>query len=456
MSRLKLKNSTIGTMKKLRYVYAASAALLLVSGNAFSQDLRMGFFLDNYLYGYRMNPASQSEVSNTFFGLLINDVAIGASSDIGLSNLLFPTDGRLVTGFNSSISADKFISGLKVSNKLTTDLNENIFALGHRTSSGKGFWTIEANLKSYSAASAPMSMFEYLKVGASDNIYRMNDINLNSKNYGELAIGYSHRFTDKLKIGVTAKGILGLGYADMSIARLAINTKKYPAVATGIGTFTGALPPADFGVTPDGCIDFRNVNRGSLGISGIGGALDLGIEYELIEGLRLSAAVLDLGAIAWKKTVEGTMGEHSFNVLENADLSDNLADMLRFSSDPTGGILIDMLNTQINFGAKYILPFAEKVSLGALYTFRLGDKISQYIDFRTGATYTPGKAFSVSGTVGVNTYGTTVGAAFTVNAGPVNLFAGIDGIFVNVTPQFVPINSLNTVAKAGLSFMIGR
>lgn len=150
------------------------------------------------------------------------------------------------------------------------------------------------------------------------------------------------------------------------------------------------------------------------------------------------------------------MGEHSFNVLENADLSDNLADMLRFSSDPTGGILIDMLNTQINFGAKYILPFAEKVSLGALYTFRLGDKISQYIDFRTGATYTPGKAFSVSGTVGVNTYGTTVGAAFTVNAGPVNLFAGIDGIFVNVTPQFVPINSLNTVAKAGLSFMIGR
>lgn len=443
-------------MKKLSFVYAASAALMLVSGKAYSQDLRMGFFLDNYLYGYRMNPASQSEMSKTFFGLLVNDVAFGASSDLALSNLLFPTDGRLVTGFNSSISADKFIGGLKVSNRMTADLNENLFALGHRTSSGKGFWTIEANFKSYSAASAPMSMFEFLKVGASDNIYRMNNINFNSKNYGELAIGYSHRITDKFKLGITAKGILGLGYADMSIQRLAINTKKYPAVATGSGTVIGALPPADFGVTPDGYIDFRNVKRGPLDISGLGAAVDLGIEYELIDGLTLSAAVLDLGAIAWKKTVQGTMGEYKFNALENESLSDNLADLLRFSNEQAGGSFIDILNTQINFGAKYKLPFAEKVSLGALYTFRLGDKISQYIDFRTGATYTPSKVFSISGTIGVNTYGTTVGAAFDLNAGPVNFFAGIDGIFVNVTPQLVPINSLNTVAKAGLSFMIGR
>jgi len=443
-------------MKKSRFAIAVSAAMLLISGNAFSQDLKTGYFLDNYLYGYRLNPAAQSDMADTFFGLVISDAAVGASSDLGLSNILFPYNGGLVTGFNKNISASEFLSGLKISNKMTTDVNENLFTVGHKAANGNGFWTLEANLKSFSAVSAPMSMFEYLKVGASDNIYSMSNINFNSKNYAELALGYSHKLTDRLKVGATVKGILGLGYADMSIESLSINTKKYPAVATGVGTLTGAFPLAKVGTTSDGYVDFDNVNRGSLGISGVGAAIDLGVEYELIDGLTVSAAVLDLGAIAWKKSLEGTMGEYSFNILENEDLGDNLADMLRFKNQKASGSAIDKLNTQINFGARYKLPFAEKVSLGALYSFRLGDETSKYIDFRTGATYTPSKVFSVTGTVGVNTFGTVFGGAFTVNAGPVNFFAGIDGIFVNVTPQFVPINALNTVAKAGLTFMIGR
>lgn len=441
-------------MKKARFAVAAASALMLISGNAFSQDLKTGYFLDNYLYGYRLNPASQNDVADTFFGLVISDAALGVSSDLGLSNLLFPYNGGLVTGFNKNISAEEFIGGLKISNKLTTDVNENLFTIGHRK--GDGLWTLEANVKSYSAVSAPMSMFEYLKVGASDNVYKMSNINFNTKNYFELAVGYSHKLNDRLNVGATVKGLLGFGYADMAISSLTIDTRKYPAVSTGVGTFTGAFPLAEIGTSTGGYLDFGNVNKGSLGISGVGAAVDLGIEYELIDGLKVSAAILDLGAIAWKKSVEGTMGEYSFNILENEDLADNLADMLRFKSQTASGSAFDMLNTQFNFGAKYKLPFAEKVTLGALYTFRLGDNISRYIDFRTGATYTPSKVFSISGTVGVNTYGTTAGAAFVLNAGPVNFFAGIDGIFVNVTPQFVPINALNTVAKAGLTFTIGR
>lgn len=443
-------------MKKSRIAIAAASAFMLFSANALSQDLKTGFFLDNYLYGYRMNPAVKTEVSNTFFGLVINDATFGASSDIGLSNILFPYNGGLVTGFNKNISAQEFLGGLKVSNKITADANENLFAFGHRTRNGKGLWTIEANLKSYSSAAAPMTMFEYLKVGASDNVYRMKNILFNSKNYGELALGYSRKVTDRLTVGATMKGILGFAYADMVIENLSIDTRRRPTLSSGSGIFVGACPFADIPTTSDGYLDFQAIKKGPLGISGIGAAIDLGIEYELIDGLTVSMAVLDLGAIAWKKSVEGVLGDYTFDILNNKDLSDNLASMMKFESVPVSGEALDILNTLVNFGARYTLPFAEKVSLGYLYSLRAGHSTSKYTDFRTGVTYTPGRALSVTGNIGVNTFGTTVGAAFTLNAGPVNLFAGIDGIFVNVTPQFIPINALNTVAKAGLSFAFGH
>ena len=41
--------------------------------------------------------------------------------------------------------------------------------------------------------------------------------------------------------------------------------------------------------------------KGSLGIAGIGAGIDLGATYKVMDGLTLSAAVLDLGFISWSK-----------------------------------------------------------------------------------------------------------------------------------------------------------
>ena len=134
-----------------------TAVSALVAVNVNAQELKTGYFLDNYLYGHRLNPAAQvDDNTKTFLGLIVNDVTAGLSSDLGLSNLMFPVSGRLVTGFNEAVSAEEFIGGLKITNKINIDLTENLFTIGCRTKNGLGFWTIEANAKSTSAASAPI------------------------------------------------------------------------------------------------------------------------------------------------------------------------------------------------------------------------------------------------------------------------------------------------------------
>ena len=44
------------------------------------------------------------------------------------------------------------------------------------------------------------------------------------------------------------------------------------------------------------------IDFGSFGFAGYGGAIDLGVSYKLLDKLTLSASVLDLGFIKWSKS----------------------------------------------------------------------------------------------------------------------------------------------------------
>ena len=87
-----------------RIIITISAALLLCAG-ASAQSFRSGYFLDrNYTYGYRINPAQINRKS--FMALGLGNIDLQNSCNIGISNLLFPTETGLVTGFNKAVSAD--------------------------------------------------------------------------------------------------------------------------------------------------------------------------------------------------------------------------------------------------------------------------------------------------------------------------------------------------------------
>ena len=74
-------------MKKI-IAFAAIAAASVSLASA--QDFKSGFFLDNYLYGYNINPALQAaKYSWSYFGLGFSSLETSLTSTVVMHLLLF-------------------------------------------------------------------------------------------------------------------------------------------------------------------------------------------------------------------------------------------------------------------------------------------------------------------------------------------------------------------------------
>ena len=159
-------------MKNRHVILFAAAVLLSLSSSA--QSFRSGYFLDNYVFGYRINPAQVNDRSS--FGLLIDNIDLQNASSIGVSSLLYPNpDGSntLVTGLNKAISTETFLNRIKNHNFITADESINVFSLG--IANGRRMHTVELNARVSATASIPKSVFALLKSGKSGT-YDLNGL----------------------------------------------------------------------------------------------------------------------------------------------------------------------------------------------------------------------------------------------------------------------------------------
>ena len=131
-------------MKKI--FYSIAAALLLIPSVVSAQaNLRSGYFLDGYVYKYKMNPAMAPERGFFAFPALGN-LGLGLETNLGLSTFFYPTEsGRLTTFLSPRISNETFLNNIAESNKLNTNLDLGVIALGFRT--GKSFHTVDLSIR---------------------------------------------------------------------------------------------------------------------------------------------------------------------------------------------------------------------------------------------------------------------------------------------------------------------
>ena len=356
-----------------------------------AQTLNTSFFLDHDNTRYRINPALMPDDRvNGFFGFAIDGITLSTNTNVGLSSFIFPVDGGVATGFNSQIPAEQFLEGLKDKVKLNLGANINLFTAGFRIDSDS-FTIIELNARSNSFANIPKPVFAFLKLGSSESNPDLGKVDASSENYFELAVGYSRKIGDKLQIGGRLKALGGL---------------------IGDGTLANQI---------------ARYSRG-LSSAGFGAAIDLGASYELLDGLELSAALQDLGIISSRNSDTG--GAPATNAKSRAAMP------------------IPMV---LRFGARYAMPFYDRLSFGILETFRSG-QYSSYNDTRLGMTVTPVDNISLVVNYGLTSYGSTMGLAVNFSVGPVQLYAGTDAMKFTFTPQGVPVNDWNTTASAGLLF----
>lgn len=410
------------------------------------------FFLDNFVYSYRLNPAAQlDEGTDGFFGVGIGNITVSPRANVGASQFLFPaSNGEIVTGLHESVSPDIFPGGLPKASNVNLGVNENIFAFGKQ--SKRSLFTFEANVRTIASASLPKDVFVLLKQGnQGDGAFTFSNLDARAVAFAEAAAGYSYKISDEVKVGLRAKFLIGLGAARMNISRASANIHGDFVDISASGVLDASVGGLTVG-EEDGVIDLDEVKYGSPSLPGaFGVAFDLGAEYKpaFAEGLTLSASILDLGGLKWKANVSGVL-DYSKTVTTDELGDDPVGTVLDFKKGDSRTSFGEIPVTA-TLGAKYVLPFYDKLSVGLLGSLRTG-KIENCKEARLGLTYTPVHVVSLTATAAASNFGSGVGAAINLRLGALNVFAGMDQFVFNFTPEFYPVNKFNTSVNLGVTF----
>ena len=445
-------------MKKIFQI--VPVVLLLCTVGASAQSFRSGYFLDNYVYGYRINPAQMGQKS--FLGVAIGNIDLQNNGTIGAASLLFPNGTSVVTGLNKAVSADKFLGGLKENNALSFDESLNIFSLG--IVKNNNMFTVELNARALAGVKIPHELFAFAKKGGTGVTYDLGGLGVGASAFGDLAVGYARAIRDMFSFGARVHVLIGLAdvYAGTNPSVVNLGESSI-SVKPDVGLNFSGLPTIAPGT--GNSLDFSKIGFNGSPMGGFGAALDLGVEFKPFPGFEAMLAVNDLGFISWNNNFSGAVkGDFSFSggsiALEGGEFKtdfdgilDKLMDSFRLEASQNGKSMSGM-PFNVAAGAKYKMPFYDRLSAGVLATYHNSAYIP-WFDARLGVTITPVDLIGLSANIGTGTFGPTFGAALDAHLGPVNILFGLDS-FIGKAGKFsgipIPLNAFMANVHAGIAF----
>ena len=427
-------------MKKLSFLVAV--LLLCIQSGAYAQDLETGYFLGGNPYAFRMNPAFQSE--RNIFSLALGQTGLGTWSNLGFSTLFYPdaSDGHLYTFLNDRVSTGEFLEKIRKNNRLDADVRVNLLTIGFW--SREQFFTLDFNVRSLNALSVPYDLFCFWKEGAENRSqFDFSRLGLRSQTFAEAAFGWSKNYDDVLNVGFRVKALVG-GLELNAMTRnmkLAMSNERWEVESQSF--LYGSSPSLTYSLDESGNPDPGSIkwDGGSWGPAGYGGAVDLGVSWNVLPYLTLSASVLDLGAIRWNREIQlvspessyvwapsendGTDAENWNQELDNA--LNELAGVFRFRDASQEGAAFEMLPIQYYLGAEFRMPFYDRLSLGALYSGRTGSGYGRQTG-RVSLNWNPLDFLSMSAGTSLSRLGESFGFALNLHPAAVNLVIGCDYI----------------------------
>lgn len=449
------------------------ALCTMLAGTAAAQDLKTGYFSDNFLYRHDINPALDNE-ENYFSIPFVGNFNVNMSGNFGLEELmhknpLYPdrSDKKMTSFMNPYLSnpLSGFASG---DNKINGTLKETIFSMGFKK--WGGYNTVELNVRAQADISAPYKLFE-LAAYAENKHYEIGDIDLSAQAFTELSFGHSRKVSDKMKVGGKAKLLLGLGdasvkmdgvVADLSDANQWLVKAKAQSDVSMKG-FKYLSKTKDYSSKPGTSNHVNDVDLDLGGPSGFGLAVDAGLVYKLTDDVTLSASLLDLGAIVWTNDFRAQNDENTFvfdgfhdvtiggdspNVLDKqADkYGDQLLDFANLRDKGDKGARVTGIGTTLNVGAEYVLPTFQMLKIGLLGTTRINGPHS-WSEARLSGNISPIDWFDGTLALAVNSYQANMGFLANFHTKKFNFFLGMDCLLGKMSKEFIPLNS-----NGGVSF----
>lgn len=470
-------------MKKT-FKYLLAATMAVVSGSATAQHLSSAYFLDGYAQGHELNPAKEYDRKGYFGFPLLSNVNVGVKGNLNLKDLLYknPNGDGLVTYLHPDIDSQKALSDFSQNNKLLMDMRLELVSMGFHAF--KGYNTINLGMRTNVGVNIPYDLFDLTK-NLTNKDYSIDNFGATAAAYAELGLGHSHQINDAWRIGAKAKLLIGGAYAKLKMDNLHLDLSgpdRWTATANatveaGVKGLTWGEPKqsTDNQGRPYEEIDFDNIDVNSPGINGGGLAFDLGAEWDLgkqglLEGMKVSASILDLGFIKWKNIAiarnNGTPFEFDgFNDIKVEDgngtkfddqlddLEDRLSDLYRLEDGGTTSKATP-LGATLNIAVEYALPAYKHLKFGFLSTTRI-QSVYSWNEERFSVTVSPVKMFEVAANLGVGTLGTNVGWVINFHPRAFNLFLGSDHCIGKLSKQYIPLRS-NYDFCMGINFPIGR
>jgi hypothetical protein len=207
-------------------------------------------------------------------------------------------------------------------------------------------------------------------------------------------------------------------------------------------------------------VDFGETDVDGSGTSGFGLGLDLGAEYQVMEGLTVSAAVNDLGFINWSNIILLTQKKGQFEFDGFHDLAvkdanaapgstfkeqknnyaDQLTDFVSLQNQGDQGSESKTLAATANVGVEYQLPIYKPLTFGLLGQHHFNGDYS-WTEGRLSANWSPLKWLNGGVNVAINNFCTSAGWVLNIHPSGFNFFIGMDHILGKTTKEFVPLSS---------------
>ncbi len=446
-------------MKTLRMLLAA---LFLATGAAAQNPT--AYFMEGSTFRTQFNPAF-APLRGYFNIPAAGGIDVNMNSSLALDDVLYPRNGKLVTIFDRSVTADEALRNIKDNNLLGLDVRTNILGFGKFTRNRKNFWAFDINLHAAAGINLPKSLFEFVKRGEEGVI----------RNFGATAstyldAGFSYSFPllgEKLYVGAKAKVLVGLARAKVNFDYMNVTMHQDRWAVEAKGSIDANIPGAEIDYRTDESqrpyFGIDDIGLGSIKPAGYGFAVDLGATYDVLPDLQVSLALTDLGFMSWSKTssVRGystAQVEYTGITLESGEVVSSpdftFDELLRFRPDDSQ-TKARMLHASLNAGAEYFV-WDHRVGFGLLYRARL-DEYKALHSVTGSVNFSPVRWFTLTAAYTLAAgRGHSLGLALNLCPGWINFFVATDLATARFTPQYIPVRQRSANVTFGLGFPLGK
>jgi len=439
------------------------------------------YFMDGVPTRHSMNPAFMPNTAwywNIIFPSLYFE---GGTNVFALKDIFMKNDVEWVTFLHPSRDKNKLYKQIMCTTELGTRFKLDFINFGFRVKE-KNYFTFDLGLRGDVSVYIPKDMFKLTFYGTPDehgeNKFNLKNFGVNAAIYSELGLGYMRKISDKVNFGFKLKGLVGFDGAFSKIKKMNLSASKSAWEMDWQGD-AYAMFPMTYNPS-DTTFKFSDDWKKWVTPKGFGAAIDLGVTYEPIKNLVISAAVTDLGFIHWNKPNDMVhfKGKNSFafkgiEYKYGDDFADdfwsNVWDTLKndlagnWEVNMGGKKVNQMLTANINVGIEYGV-LDNKISFGALSNTRINqtrviEELTLAVNFRPvdwfktyfSYTFLDGKYNNIGW--GVN-----------LRMGPVNTYLVLDYIPLNwikysdsnVSKVPIPYGTSRFNVQMGLTFNFGR